>query len=344
MGGKTKTTQSQDNTIDPYTRGRIDDSTNRIRGLLSGGFQPFEGQRVAGLSDRETNAFNQFEQNQGRGQGILGDALNTVKGGQSFADADLSGYQNPYTQNVIDTTNQEIRRQGDIAQAGVNADATAAGAFGGSRHGVQAAEQERGIQDTLARNTAQLNSQGFQFAADQFNRDQDRGLQRGGLLAGLASQYDEQNRNNALTSASFGAQERGIEQSRLDADYENYLREYQDLFNRVGVEQGLLSGTPVVVDSESSGTTQRGISPLQFGQTGLQFAGLLSDRRLKTAVKPHSVKDGRKWYTFRYLWDNPLTRRVGVMAQDLLESEPERILVNKLGYYAVNYDGMEAPA
>ena len=64
-----------------------------------------------------------------------GSAQAMQQAGQTFGEM-AQGQMNPYTQNVIDRTQQDIMRQQQLAEQNLGAQATAAGAFGGSRHGV----------------------------------------------------------------------------------------------------------------------------------------------------------------------------------------------------------------
>ena len=73
-------------------------------------------------------------------------------------------YMNPYMDDVIQQQYQDIQRQGDIQKQGANAQAVGAGAFGGSRQGIQQAEINRNVLDQQARTGSQLRSQGFQQA------------------------------------------------------------------------------------------------------------------------------------------------------------------------------------
>jgi hypothetical protein len=66
-------------------------------------------------------------------------------------------------------------------------------------------------------------------------------------------------------------------------------------------------------------------------------AAVFSDRRLKLDIKPKGEKLGHKWYEFRYNTDAPEIIREGVMAQDILETNPEAVSVDASGYYKVNY-------
>ena len=66
--------------------------------------------------------------------------------------------------------------------------------------------------------------------------------------------------------------------------------------------------------------------------------GGISDIRLKTDVTLlETTASGFNIYSFRYIAD-PSTLWVGVMAQDLLISHPEALIVRPDGFYAVRYD------
>ena len=69
-----------------------------------------------------------------------------------------------------------------------------------------------------------------------------------------------------------------------------------------------------------------------------------SDARLKMNVTPVAVlRNGITLYSFQYRRD-PTTTYVGVLAQDLLNSEDsgfrDAVIVGTNGYYAVNYDAL----
>ena len=73
-------------------------------------------------------------------------------------------FMSPYQQEVIDTTLAEFDRQQAIADTAQRDRAIAAGAFGGGREGVLAAEAARGAATNRANLQAQLLAQGFQQA------------------------------------------------------------------------------------------------------------------------------------------------------------------------------------
>jgi hypothetical protein len=96
--------------------------------------------------------------------------------------------------------------------------------------------------------------------------------------------------------------------------------------------------------SESNSTPSTVILPVGGGHSGggggNSGGGGWSDRRLKTGI--HVIgqsASGLSIYQFRYIWGGPAF--VGVMAQDLLETHPEAVILTESGYYMVDYDRID---
>ena len=85
--------------------------------------------------------------------------LGTLVGPDAYKD-----FMSPYQQDVIDASLAEFDRQQAIQQTGLRDQAIRAGAYGGGREGVMAAEAARGAADQRLQLQAQLLSQGFQQA------------------------------------------------------------------------------------------------------------------------------------------------------------------------------------
>jgi len=85
--------------------------------------------------------------------------LGSLVGPQAFEQ-----FMSPYQQQVIDTTLSEFDRQQAIADTAMRDRAIQAGAYGGGREGVLAAESARGAAQSRAGLQAQLLAQGFQQA------------------------------------------------------------------------------------------------------------------------------------------------------------------------------------
>ncbi len=67
-----------------------------------------------------------------------------------------------------------------------------------------------------------------------------------------------------------------------------------------------------------------------------------SDARLKAAIRPAGQSPlGIPRYTFAYTADPSGTRYHGAMAQDLLQTHPEAVVVGDDGYYRVRYAAID---
>ena len=103
-------------------------------------------------------------------------------------------YMSPYQQQVIDATLSEFDRNQAIQQTAQRGRAIQAGAYGGGREGVMAAESARGSQMNRSNLQAQLLAQGFQqaqaAAANQLAAQQGLGQYQQSL--GQAGQAQQQ--------------------------------------------------------------------------------------------------------------------------------------------------------
>lgn len=88
---------------------------------------------------------------------------NTWQAGQ-LAGTDLSPYANPFEQQVIGGLQNDAFNQYQRMNNQLGAEATAAGAFGGSRHGIAQGTMATGVQDALNKQIAGLRLGGYQNA------------------------------------------------------------------------------------------------------------------------------------------------------------------------------------
>ena len=83
---------------------------------------------------------------------------------QAAAGPNINQFMNPYTSAVTATTMQDLERQRQMQLNDIGAQASRAGAFGGSRHGVAEALTNQGFAQQGANTFANLNQQGFNTA------------------------------------------------------------------------------------------------------------------------------------------------------------------------------------
>ena len=130
----------------------------------------------------------------GRAVPVLGQGIGGILGSaQAYDPTSAAAFMNPYQQAVTQNALREMRRQADIAGQGQAAQAVAAGAFGGTREGVQRAETERGVQDLMQQRIMQDYAQNYlqaqQAAQAAFEAQQGRQLAGGQALGQAGMQF-----------------------------------------------------------------------------------------------------------------------------------------------------------
>jgi hypothetical protein len=278
---KSKSSNKTDNTIDAWTKGLFEPAFNQASGLLGGSATAYGGQLGAQDNPLQTQARSLAQGNVGAGQSTLQGAISGAQGmagytpqnvnaGQ-FSREGLSKYFDPYQQDVIDAATGDINRG---RQQQINADSGAfsrAGAWGGSRQGVADSLTNEAALRQIGSTAAGLRSQGWNTAAGLMGQDQNRQMQADlanqgaglqganlnqqtlGLLGQFAGQQQQMGANDAGLVAGLGQQQFANETANNDAQYQEFLRMYQDPFMRSQGLAGLLGAIPKIVDSKGSG-------------------------------------------------------------------------------------------
>tara|TARA_R110002012_G_scaffold225047_1_gene397042 strand:+ start:429 stop:1475 length:1047 start_codon:yes stop_codon:yes gene_type:complete len=219
----------------------------------------------------------------GRGIGYTDQAVNRLRQAGQYDPMSFTGdtpqqYMSPYMQNVVDIQKQQARSDFDRSQAGRDADAVSAGAFGGSRRGVVDALAEESLQSQLGEIQAMGQQQAFDQASRQFEADRaarqfgarqalsgeqsavtaagqlgSMGQQFGNIGAGLASLGERQRAadiQGAQLIDTVGRDIRAEDQGRLDMSYEDFLRQREYPQQQYERFAGLLKGVPVTPNVE----------------------------------------------------------------------------------------------
>jgi len=153
-------------------------------------------------------------------------------------------FMSPYQKEIIDTTMQEYDIQAGRGRQTIADQAYNVGAFGGGRHGIQAAEYQSSSDRDRAALLAGLYGQGYNQALEQ--QQQQLGNLQGmaGLLPGLQQQQDKD-------VATLGAEEQALEQQKLNqlttgaqTAYQLPMTRLTDVANIYGSVAGAMPGSP----------------------------------------------------------------------------------------------------
>ena len=236
-----KSSSDSNTMMDPQIKGALFDVFNTGKQVAAQPYQAYDAPRVApfspfqlqgqqatvdtargGFGQNEVNlaantAFNesQYQPNQvaSMGPGNVNQVTPNL-----FRNTDMNNYMNPYTTGAIDAAMGDIERQRQMQEGNIAGAATAANAFGGSRHGLVEAENNRNAQQLGGRLAADMRNTGYNQATglamqdigNQMNAQQ---LNQQAMLQAQLSGMDADLRAQQLNQAA------GLQgsQNRLDA-------------------------------------------------------------------------------------------------------------------------------
>ena len=197
--GKQAATQTQIQDVPAWAKPYYTDLMAKTKSMSEEGYTPYGAQRVAGeTADLGTSQemirgiAGQGIPGLGEAQGVLG-GLGSLAGNlgqqapgqfaatqgqeygfdptRQFTGAEVDQYMDPYMQAVVSRQQDDAFEQFQRMQAGRNAQAVQAGAFGGSRQAVQQGIAEEALGRQLGDIQATGAQRAFEQAQQQFERD-----------------------------------------------------------------------------------------------------------------------------------------------------------------------------
>jgi hypothetical protein len=227
---------------------------------------------------------------------------------QGYNPASYQAFMNPYMEDVIRQSEQDIARQGQMQAQGLRAQAVGQGAFGGSRQAVAERELGRNISEQQARTSAGLRAGGFEQAQQQaqqaFEQQQGRQGQFAQVLGNLGTAYGQlglqgagqigvlgqglgslgtqmgalgelgqtMNIRDVGTLMDIGTVQQAQTQAGLDALRQNQYQRTMAPYQQLGFFSDIYQGMPI---GQMQTTTQPGPSPIsQIGGLALSAYGL----------------------------------------------------------------------
>jgi hypothetical protein len=204
-------------------------------------YQTYTQPRIAGFAPLQEQAQ----------QGVA----NMSAGPEAFQQ-NMSAYMSPYMQNVVDVQKQEAARQSGIMGQQQQAQATQAGAFGGSRDAIMRAERER----NLGQQMNQIQAQGSQAAYDQAANQFRQGITQDVAINQLQNQY--------------GGQQQQLAQQGLSNSYQDFLNQQNYPYKQIGFMSDLVRGLPLGQQStaqmyQAPPSTMQNVAALGMGAYGI---------------------------------------------------------------------------
>ena len=225
-------------------------------------------QQVQGFTQPQTDAFALAQQGiggfqpylqSGLGQqfgaaGTAGQGVQSLQG-MNFDPSNVSQFMDPYQQNVTQEALKEIDRQSAMAGNQLAGKAVGAGAFGGSRFGLQQSELARNTQDLKSRRIFEDLSRNFQQAQAANNSANQQRMQQGqifgqlanqqssigGQIAGLGGAQQSLAANDVNTLSGIGGLQQQQGQNILNTNTANQAAAQQLPFNTASFASNILA-------------------------------------------------------------------------------------------------------
>lgn len=289
-----------------------------------------------------------------------------------IAGQNLSAYTNPYENQVVGAALGDLERSRQMQQNLGGAQASTAGAFGGSRHGIAESETNRAFAEQAANTAAQLRQGGYAQAQGLAGQDvgymnqaaasntaaQNAAMQanRQAEMSGMSNRLAAASQMGALGQQAFGTgqaisqqqmqqglMQQGLQQALIDAA----RGQYAGYTGSPGASLNAPLAALGVAQPGAGSTTTQTSAPGLFDWLSAGATAAASDPRLKTNVTPRGEVGGVKFYDWE--WNDegkriadPAQPTFGVMADELQETHPHLVKRGEDGYLRVNYDGLVA--
>ena len=308
-GGQPTNTTQTTTTIPEYARPYVEEMLGKTKALTETPYQAYGGERIAGFTPLQQQAM-QAAGNLGpaqqlqQGTDIAGAAgLGSLMAGQNYAQQAtnpyaMQSYMSPYIQGALQPQMQEAARQSAIQGQQNAAQAVGAGAFGGSRFGVQEAERQRNLatlQNQIygqgMQNAFQNAQQAQQFGATLGLQGLGQGLQAASTLGQLGQTEFGQRQQAMQEQQKAGALQQQLEQQRLGQNYQDFLAQRQYPYQQLAFMSDMLRGLPL--SQQAQQMYQAPPSTLsQLGGLGLTAYGLFGGTNplIKTGAEGGSTE------------------------------------------------------
>ena len=290
----TTSTTTQTTELPEWARGYAKEALAKGQALTDvnqNPYQTYTNPRIAGFSPMQQQSFQGAANMQVSPQIGQGTAAATGAGlggfdvaGQATTQGfqnQMGGYMNPYMNQILAPQLAEANRNYDIGATKQQSAATQAGAFGGSREAIMAAENERNRNTGLNQIYGQGLNTAYTNAQNQYNQNLQNQLagygmanQAAGQLGQLGqNQYQQQMGINTLQN-QYGGQQQALQQQGLTQAYSDFQNQQNYPYKQLGFMSDLIRGLPLGQQSTASVYTPPPSTAQTIGSLGLGAYGI----------------------------------------------------------------------
>ncbi len=338
MGGPSQSTQTQQTSqvqLPAWVNDAAQANYQQASQVADRPLQQYQGQMVADPSDMTTQGYGLLKSSVGNTQPLYDQAagMQTAAAGP----LDIQKYMDPYVNDVVNRSVTNANTALTQQMAGNAAGAEQAGAFGGSRFGVQqGVTQAQGVKN-IGDLTSGLLSTAYNTATQTAEQQQQAKLAAAQGLLSTASGKQGATQQDITNLMTAGQQDQAQKQAVINAAMQKFQDAWQYPTDQINLKLAALGMTPYGKTQTTSGTSDTTTSPdwatvglgalkaLPGAASGITSLLALSDKNTKTDIT--KLTDGDiPMYSYRYK-DDPKTypKIVGPMAQDIEKKFPKAI-------------------
>jgi hypothetical protein len=260
-GGGAPPANTSQVTIPEYAQPYMEKLLGKAEALTSSPYQTYKGDRIAGISDLQTEARGDVAGMELPGQFGTGTGFAEQGGIAALGAGDrylnavtdpniTKAFMSPYMQNVVDLQKSSAIRDAQKAQLGADLGAARQGSYGGARQLLATTERERALgsqlADIQARGTQSAYDQALknmQFGTEAGLRGAATGIQGAQVLGQLGTAQQQTGLDLARAQETFGGLEQGEKQRAMDLAYQDFLAQQQNPYKQLGFMSDLLRGS-----------------------------------------------------------------------------------------------------
>jgi hypothetical protein len=216
---KTKRTESMPEWINSASQKAVGIGEN----IATREYTPFQGERVAGLSDNEMLASERARDGFGSANDYFNQGASALGGVQSWTQADHQAYMNPYIENVVNRQQRDVGRTFDRKRADLARTSGMRSAFGGGRQTMMEGDLSKNYLETAGDISEAGYSRAFDQAAQIFGDEQNRKIATAGAFGSLGASSGSMAGQEVDSLLRTGATERGVDQMGKDFDYLQFI-------------------------------------------------------------------------------------------------------------------------
>jgi hypothetical protein len=290
----TTSTSTQTTELPEWARGYAKEALAKGQALTDvnqNPYQTYTNPRIAGFSPMQQQSFQNAAGMSVAPQIGQGTAAATGAGLGGFDVAgqanvggfqnQVGGYMNPYMNQILAPQLAEANRNYDIGATKQQSAATQAGAFGGTREAIMAAENERNRNMGLNQIYGQGLNTAYTNAQNQYNQNLQNQLAGYGMANQAAGQLGQLGQNQYQQSMGintlqnqYGGQQQALQQQGLSQAYQDFQNQQNYPYKQLGFMSDLIRGLPLGQQStkavyEPGPSTAQNVASLGLGAYGI---------------------------------------------------------------------------